>query len=147
MACAPGWTTETPPAPVEPCRPELSAFQGRVLAGAILSRARRSGRRRPPQQQRGPRLAARAYDGPRPNGVDGFRDDLYYRLNVFPIDLPPLRERAEDIPALVRYFVDRFARRMSRHIEVIPDEALAALQRCPWRGNIRELPRRSNSCS
>ena len=69
----------------------------------------------------------------------GFRDDLYYRLNVFPIDLPPLRERAEDIPALVRYFVDRFARRMSRHIEVIPDEALAALQRCPWRGNIREL--------
>jgi formate hydrogenlyase transcriptional activator len=69
----------------------------------------------------------------------GFRDDLYYRLNVFPIDLPPLRERAEDIPALVRYFVDRFARRMNRHIEVIPDEALAALQRCAWPGNIREL--------
>ena len=60
-------------------------------------------------------------------------------MNVFPIDLPPLRERAEEIPALVRYFVDRFARRKNRHIEVIPDEALAALQRCPWRGNIREL--------
>ena len=63
----------------------------------------------------------------------------HYRLNVFPIHLPPLRERAEDIPALVRYFVDRFSRRMNRHIEVIPDEALAALQRCAWPGNIREL--------
>ena len=68
-----------------------------------------------------------------------FRDDLYYRLNVFPIQLPPLRERPEDIPALVRYFVDRFARRMNRHIEVVPDDALAAMQRYAWPGNIREL--------
>src|SRR5262245_6252247 len=68
-----------------------------------------------------------------------FRDDLYYRLNVFPIHLPPLRERPEDIPALVRYFVDRFARRMNRHIEVIPEEVLGAMQRCAWPGNIREL--------
>jgi formate hydrogenlyase transcriptional activator len=60
-------------------------------------------------------------------------------LNVFPIHLPPLGERAGDIPALVRYFLDRFARRMNRPIEVIPDEALAALQRCAWPGNIREL--------
>src|SRR5262249_735958 len=68
-----------------------------------------------------------------------FRDDLYYRLNVFPIHLPPLGERSEDIPALVRYFVDRFARRMNRCIEVIPDEAFRAMQRCAWPGNVREL--------
>jgi formate hydrogenlyase transcriptional activator len=68
-----------------------------------------------------------------------FRDDLYYRLNVFPIHVPPLRERSGDIPALVRYFVDRFARRMNRYIEVIPEEALRALQRGAWPGNIREL--------
>jgi formate hydrogenlyase transcriptional activator len=68
-----------------------------------------------------------------------FRDDLYYRLNVFPIHMPPLRERPEDIPALVRYFVDRFARRMNRRIEVIPNEALEAMQRCAWPGNVREL--------
>jgi formate hydrogenlyase transcriptional activator len=68
-----------------------------------------------------------------------FRNDLYYRLDVFPIHLPPLRERIEDIPALVRCFVARFAERMGRHIDEIPDETLAALQRHPWRGNIREL--------
>ena len=68
-----------------------------------------------------------------------FRDDLYYRLNVFPIHVPPLRERPEDIPALVRHFVDRFARRMNRRIEVIPNETLEAMQRCAWPGNVREL--------
>jgi formate hydrogenlyase transcriptional activator len=68
-----------------------------------------------------------------------FRDDLYYRLNVFPIHLPPLRERREDIPALVRYFVDRLARRMNRRIEVVPMEAVDAMQRYAWPGNIREL--------
>jgi formate hydrogenlyase transcriptional activator len=68
-----------------------------------------------------------------------FRDDLYYRVNVFPIHLPPLRERPEDIPALVRYFVDRFARRINRRIEEIPNEALEALQRYAWPGNVREL--------
>ena len=68
-----------------------------------------------------------------------FRDDLYYRLNVFPIHLPPLRERPEDIPELVRYFVDRFAQRMRRRIEVIPDEALETMQRWAWPGNVREL--------
>src|SRR5207253_6828193 len=68
-----------------------------------------------------------------------FRDDLYYRLNVFPIHVPPLRERPEDIPALVRHFVDRFARRMNRSIEVIPNEVIETMQRCAWPGNVREL--------
>jgi formate hydrogenlyase transcriptional activator len=68
-----------------------------------------------------------------------FRDDLYYRLNVFPIHVPPLRERAEDIPALVRYFVQRLVRPMNRRVEVIPSETLDALRRYTWPGNIREL--------
>jgi formate hydrogenlyase transcriptional activator len=68
-----------------------------------------------------------------------FREDLYYRLNVFPIVLPPLRERREDIPALVRYFAQRYSRRMNKRIESIPSEAMEALLRYPWPGNIREL--------
>ncbi|TMA81045.1 MAG: GAF domain-containing protein [Deltaproteobacteria bacterium] len=68
-----------------------------------------------------------------------FRDDLYYRLDVFPIHVPALRERAEDIPALVRYFVHRLARPMNRHVEVIPTETLDALRSYPWPGNVREL--------
>src|SRR5437870_5552205 len=68
-----------------------------------------------------------------------FRDDLYYRLNVFPIHVPPLRERPEDIPALVRFFVQRLARPMNRYIEVIPSETLEALRRYAWPGNVREL--------
>jgi formate hydrogenlyase transcriptional activator len=68
-----------------------------------------------------------------------FRQDLFYRVNVFPINLPPLRERPEDIPALVRYFAQKYARRMDRHIETIPAEAMDALARWPWPGNVREL--------
>jgi formate hydrogenlyase transcriptional activator len=68
-----------------------------------------------------------------------FRSDLYYRLNVFPIRIPPLRERTEDIPALVGYFVDRYARRMGKRIETIPARALRKLMRWHWPGNIREL--------
>jgi formate hydrogenlyase transcriptional activator len=68
-----------------------------------------------------------------------FRSDLYYRLNVFPVTVPPLRERSEDIPTLVRYFAQMYARRMNKHIETIPAEALAALERYHWPGNIREL--------
>jgi len=68
-----------------------------------------------------------------------FRSDLYYRLHVFPLHLPPLRERREDIPLLVRYFVQKFARRMSKQIEAIPVEAMEALERWNWPGNIREL--------
>ena len=68
-----------------------------------------------------------------------FRADLYYRLNVFPITVPSLRERPEDIPLLVRYFAQQHARRMSKRIETIPAETLTALSRYPWPGNIREL--------
>jgi transcriptional regulator with GAF, ATPase, and Fis domain len=68
-----------------------------------------------------------------------FRNDLYYRLDVFPIKLPPLRERREDIEPLVMHFVDVFARRMGKTIERIPEETLAAFKSHPWPGNIREL--------
>ena len=68
-----------------------------------------------------------------------FRSDLFYRLNVFPVRVPPLRERAEDIPLLVRHFAQHFARRMKMTIETIPSEAMEALIRYPWPGNIREL--------
>jgi formate hydrogenlyase transcriptional activator len=68
-----------------------------------------------------------------------FRDDLYYRLNVFPITLPPLRERPDDIEGLVNYFVRRFARRLNRNIEEIPDETLEELRVYSWPGNVREL--------
>ena len=68
-----------------------------------------------------------------------FRSDLFYRLSVFPIRLPPLRERREDIPLLVRYFVRKFAQRMDRHIETIPKETMTALSRWSWPGNVREL--------
>ena len=72
--------------------------------------------------------------------ADGrFREDLYYRLNVFPLVLPPLRERPDDIPRLVRHFTQRFARRMGRQIEAIPSAVMEALVRYPWPGNIREL--------
>jgi formate hydrogenlyase transcriptional activator len=68
-----------------------------------------------------------------------FRSDLYYRLNVFPITLPPLRDRAGDIPLLVRYFVDKYARQMNKHIDNIPTETMEALTRYRWPGNAREL--------
>src|SRR5438105_10431645 len=70
---------------------------------------------------------------------DQFRNDLYYRLNVFPVVLPPLRERNDDIPRLVRHFTQKFARRMGRRIETIPTAAMDALVRYPWPGNVREL--------
>jgi transcriptional regulator with GAF, ATPase, and Fis domain len=68
-----------------------------------------------------------------------FRSDLYYRLNVFPVLLPPLRERREDIPALVGHFVELFGHRMGRQIEHIPPEMMSALSSYQWPGNIREL--------
>jgi formate hydrogenlyase transcriptional activator len=68
-----------------------------------------------------------------------FRPDLYYRLNVFPIVLPPLRERASDIPLLVWHFVEKYGERMSKQISRISDHSMDALKRHPWPGNIREL--------
>ena len=68
-----------------------------------------------------------------------FRSDLYYRLNVFPIFNPPLRERAGDIPALVQYFTQKFATRMNKRITTVPSDTMAALSRYHWPGNIREL--------
>jgi transcriptional regulator with GAF, ATPase, and Fis domain len=68
-----------------------------------------------------------------------FREDLYYRLNVFPIMVPPLRERVEDIPTLAWSFVDEFSRALGKRIESIPKDQLLAIQRYPWPGNIREL--------
>lgn len=68
-----------------------------------------------------------------------FRSDLYYRLNVFPIELPPLRERREDVPALVTHFAEVFSRRMDKPIGEIPAETMAAFQSYSWPGNIREL--------
>jgi formate hydrogenlyase transcriptional activator len=68
-----------------------------------------------------------------------FRSDLYYRLNVFPIRVPPLRERPEDIPTLVRYFSQKYARRMEKRIDNIPSIAMRKLTRWHWPGNVREL--------
>ncbi len=68
-----------------------------------------------------------------------FRSNLYYRLNVFPIELPPLRERREDIPLLVNFFIKKIAKRMRRTITSIPADAMKMLVSLPWYGNIREL--------
>ena len=68
-----------------------------------------------------------------------FRSDLFYRLNVFPIEVPPLRERREDIPVLVAYFVDRYARKSGKSIRSVNKKSLALIQSYSWPGNIREL--------
>jgi len=68
-----------------------------------------------------------------------FRADLFYRLNVFPIRVPPLRERTEDIPLLITHFVHRFAERQGKRVENIPDEVMASLEHHSWPGNVREL--------
>jgi formate hydrogenlyase transcriptional activator len=84
-------------------------------------------------------IAATSQDLPAMVETRSFRSDLYYRLNVFPITLPPLRDRAGDIPLLVRYFVDKYARQMNKHIDNIPPETMEALTRYHWPGNAREL--------
>jgi formate hydrogenlyase transcriptional activator len=69
----------------------------------------------------------------------GFREDLFYRLNVFPLEVPPLRERTDDIPLLVRYFIERYARKAGKSIRRVNKRALERLQSYPWPGNVREL--------
>jgi len=68
-----------------------------------------------------------------------FREDLFYRLNVFPVTIPPLRERADDIPELVRFFTEKYSRKIGRRIETIPKLAMKTLQEYYWPGNVREL--------
>jgi formate hydrogenlyase transcriptional activator len=68
-----------------------------------------------------------------------FREDLFYRLNVFPVEIPPLRERREDIPLLVNYFVSKLSRRMRKQIRAIPKQAMHVLTNHYWKGNVREL--------
>jgi formate hydrogenlyase transcriptional activator len=68
-----------------------------------------------------------------------FREDLFYRFNVFPIEIPPLRERRGDIPLLVSYFVSKLSRRMRKQINSISRQAMDSLTNCPWKGNVREL--------
>jgi DNA-binding NtrC family response regulator len=84
-------------------------------------------------------VAATNRDLARMVGDRQFREDLYFRLNVFPIRIPPLRERAGDIPLLARHYVQTYAQRMNKRIETIPEEAMAAFCRHSWPGNIREL--------
>jgi formate hydrogenlyase transcriptional activator len=84
-------------------------------------------------------VAATNQDLPEMVQQRAFRADLFYRLNVFPIRVPPLRERPEDIPALVAHFVRRFAERQGKVIDEIPDTIISSLRQYPWPGNVREL--------
>ncbi len=84
-------------------------------------------------------IAATHRDLPAMVRDEKFHEDLFYRFNVFPIEIPPLRERREDIPLLVNYFVSKVSGRMRRQIKSIPKRAMEMLTDCPWKGNIREL--------
>jgi len=84
-------------------------------------------------------VAATNRDLPKLVAERAFRSDLYYRLNVFPVRIPALRERREDVPLLVRYFVQKFSRRLNKTVEYVPAEAMDALANYNWPGNIREL--------
>ncbi len=84
-------------------------------------------------------IAATHRDLPAMIRDEKFREDLFYRFNVFPIEIPPLRERREDIPLLVNYFVSKVAGRMRRQITSIPKHAMEMLTNSPWKGNVREL--------
>ncbi len=91
-------------------------------------------------QQVDVRVIAATHRDLRQMGEEGtFRTDLFYRLHVFPLSVPPLRDRREDIPILVRHYVDKYARRMNRHIETIPSHAMEVFANYSWPGNVREL--------
>jgi formate hydrogenlyase transcriptional activator len=84
-------------------------------------------------------IAATHRDLPEMIREQKFREDLFYRFNVFPIEIPPLRERREDIPLLVKHFVLKLSGRMGKRITSISRQAMQALTNCPWDGNVREL--------
>ena len=84
-------------------------------------------------------IAATHRDLPKMIRDNHFREDLFYRLNVFPVEIPPLRERREDIPLLIHFFIGRLARKMQKHITSIPRQAMEALTNAAWPGNVREL--------
>jgi formate hydrogenlyase transcriptional activator len=84
-------------------------------------------------------IAASHRDLPEMIRQGSFREDLFYRLSVFPIEIPPLRERREDIPLLINYFVSKLAKRMRKQIKSIPTQAMEVLTNFPWKGNVREL--------
>jgi transcriptional regulator with GAF, ATPase, and Fis domain len=84
-------------------------------------------------------IAATHRDIKKEAALGNFREDLYYRINVFPIEIPPLRERAEDIPLLVWAFVNEFSERMGKKIRTVTRKTIESLQRYPWPGNVREL--------
>src|SRR5271166_2389351 len=84
-------------------------------------------------------IAATHRDLPAMIREEKFREDLFYRFNVFPIEIPPLRERREDIPPLVKYFVSKLCRRMRKEIKPVPERLMKMLTNCPWKGNVREL--------
>src|SRR5271166_2003441 len=82
-------------------------------------------------------IAATHRDLPAMIREEKFREDLFYRFNVFPIEIPPLRERREDIPLLVNYFVSKLSRRMRKQIKSVPEPLMQMLTNCPWKGNVR----------
>src|ERR1700752_4434415 len=82
---------------------------------------------------------AEIHSGDRKDPRGTFREDLFYRLNVFPLEIPPLRRRREDIPLLVQYFIDRYAREANKRIESVSKDTLDLFQSYSWPGNIREL--------
>jgi formate hydrogenlyase transcriptional activator len=84
-------------------------------------------------------IAATNHDVEAAIGAGTFRSDLFYRLNVFPLEVPTLRERREDIPLLVEYFIDRFARKAGKKFQAVSKKSLDHLESYPWPGNIREL--------
>ncbi len=84
-------------------------------------------------------IAATNQDLSKAIGEGTFREDLYYRLNVFPVTLPSLRERPDDVPLLVRHFVAKYSKKMGRPIDTIPQPVMDTLERYPWPGNVREL--------
>jgi formate hydrogenlyase transcriptional activator len=84
-------------------------------------------------------IAATSRDLKEEVSVGRFREDLFYRINVFPVSIPPLRKRVDDIPQLVRHFVDKYTRKSGKKIETVPKDTVKVLQRYSWPGNVREL--------